>query len=89
MRELQTHLFILGALNVLCGRVTGSSKFNAPQPSMLQQSRLQLSLGLDAETPIDLRSWGYGEESNTTAPGQGEDPPPPPLPPRAMLHKSC
>jgi len=39
---------------------------------MLQQSRLQLSLGLDAENPIDLRSWGYGEESNTTGQAQGE-----------------
>lgn len=38
---------------------------------MLHQSRLQLSLGLDAETPIDLRSWGYGEESGTGH-GQGE-----------------
>lgn len=27
---------------------------------MLHQSKLQISLGLAADTPLDLKSWGYG-----------------------------
>ena len=31
---------------------------------MLQQSPLQLQLGLAADAPIDLRGWGYGDPRN-------------------------
>lgn len=33
---------------------------------MLQQSKLQLSLGLAADKPLDLKSWGYGSTSAAT-----------------------
>lgn len=30
---------------------------------MLHQSKLQLSLGLAADKPLDLKGWGYGDGS--------------------------
>ena len=33
--------------------------------SLLKQSKMQLSLGLDGDSPINLRSWSYAEDSTS------------------------